>query len=683
MLKNGKMRFVITGGVSIVTAIGIILLYILANYNMTIAMKNSAINNMQTSLEAQTRIIEQYVEQGESLMHSFAEAPVVTDLLKSADDVSLQKKAEDYTVRYYNQLNQWEGVYVGDWQTKVLTHPAEPVIGKVMREGDRLKELQDAMVGSDGVYNAGIIVSPASGELIMSMYSAVYDTDGTTPIGYVGGGIFASSLDETLSSLDTFGLETAKSYMINTKTKYHIFNEDTSLMATEIQDPMLLQVIDKIEANPDEVYGTVEYKNEAGVPCLGIYANLADRGWAVVLADTESEIYAVANRNKVILGVVCVIAYLLILALTATIVGINTKPLRQVERAISKLQKLDLQPSNDLKHYIGGKSEVGIIATAVDSLRMTFMEIIGVLKNCVDSLEDSSGKMNQESSGLIENVKDYAVTTQRLASSITTTNAAIDLMEARMQKIVELISVIGEKVTEGHEKSGELMESAQNLQRRANHSLDNSKANIAQNQKKIEIAMENLQSLSQINQMATDILSITSQTNLLSLNAAIEAARAGEAGRGFAVVAEEIGTLADSSSKTATSIQEICSETNNNINAVQDCFGSVIGFLEKDVMEEFQKFSGTAQDYNQSVFAIQKTMEEVRTVMDEFVGEVDSIREQVEAIKTAARENESGVGGIMEKNEDTHSIAEDLSDILGVNRQNTGKIVEVVQNFKS
>ena len=67
------------------------------------------------------------------------------------------------------------------------------------RKGDSLKALQNAMKENNGLYNAGIIVSPASQKLILSMYCPVYDTDGSTIVGYVGGGPYMEKLESLLN----------------------------------------------------------------------------------------------------------------------------------------------------------------------------------------------------------------------------------------------------------------------------------------------------------------------------------------------------------------------------------------------------------------------------------------------------------------------------------------------------
>lgn len=197
----------------------------------------------------------------------------------------------------------------------------------------------------------------------------------------------------------------------------------------------------------------------------------------------------------------------------------------------------------------------------------------------------------------------------------------------------------------------------------------------------IETAMENLQALSKINGMATQILDITSQTNLLSLNASIEAARAGEAGRGFAVVAGEIGSLAESSSKTVNEIQTICAEANQSIQSVRACFEDVVAFMESDVSKQFKEFADMAKEYGQAVGEIQKAITSIEETSSMFGESVESINRQVDVVSAASGDNEAGVEDIIEKNNATTSTADEIIRIANDNQNNANAIRNIVERF--
>ena len=116
------------------------------------------------------------------------------------------------------------------------------------RKGDSLKALQNAMKENNGLYNAGIIVSPASQKLILSMYCPVYDTDGSTIVGYVGGGPYMEKLESLLNETKKNDKKSIQYSMLNVSSKMYIFNdEDTSLITKEATDKGILNVINDIE----------------------------------------------------------------------------------------------------------------------------------------------------------------------------------------------------------------------------------------------------------------------------------------------------------------------------------------------------------------------------------------------------------------------------------------------------
>ena len=679
-MKNLKMSTVITTIVAVVAAACILMLYLTASRSMMVSMRDTAVDNMQTSLEARTAIIEEYVDKAEKLLIAYSKAPVVAELLRAPQDARAVKAAQGYTEDFYAGLEGWEGIYIAEWNTHVLTHSNPAVVGITTREGEPLKQLQDAMTAAGDIYNTGIIISPASQQLALSLYCPVYDTDGRTILGYVGGAQFAESLKELLDGLSVKGMEDARDYMINTAAGVHIFDEDQERMAMPIEDTMLRDVISAVSGGGSSG-GSMEYTSEEGVKCIAVYQAMEERGWAVVLSDSQSEIYREAYASRNILALICAGAYVLIVVLAWISVKLCVKPLDVVKKSIIRMKNLELKAPDELGKYVGGKSETGRIASAMDSLYDILRGIVSTLQGCTDSLEQSTSTMNDATNTLIEYVGDNSATTQQLAASIITTNGAIGNVVSEIEKISELVGYVADKVKTGDEKSRQLIQTAENMKSMAGNALQEAGVKIRQNRSNMEAAMVNLQSLTRVNEMAKQILDIASQTNLLSLNASIEAARAGEQGKGFAVVAQEIGNLASNSSATAKQISDICGEINTNIANVRECVDDIISFMEGDVSQNFQEFVGMANEYGKSVADIRGAIWDIEESSNGFVASIASIRDRMSVIQSASKENEIGVDEIVAKVERTNATAEELQNVSRTNRNNAREISSVVEQF--
>ena len=241
-MRNWKLSQKITFGIMIIVILCMSLLYITANKTMRGMMQESERNHVESILAAQTNLIEEYVTRQENILMSYSKTPAIRELLKDPDDAKKLSIAQAYTEYFYEGLDNWEGIYIGEWNTHCIVHNNPDIVGVTFREGDPLKALQDAMTSRNGLYDAGIIVSPATAKLILSMYCPVFDTDGTTILGYVGGGPYVEELEEILNELHNEG-DTASYYMINVETGMYIFADDNSLIATEIQDDMLVSII--------------------------------------------------------------------------------------------------------------------------------------------------------------------------------------------------------------------------------------------------------------------------------------------------------------------------------------------------------------------------------------------------------------------------------------------------------
>ena len=634
------------------------ILSVLVVYIITTDTRNSTINSMKTIVQERSQIIQNYVQEAEGTLTAYSRAGEILDIMQNPEDPEIVAAAQAYTEKFSSDVANLEGLYASEWNTHVLAHTNPQVVGITTREGDPLKALQDSMIAANGVYNTGIIISPASGQQIVSMYMAVYDEQGN-PAGLVGGGIFSTGLIQILDNLTMDGMENATYCMVNVNNGQYIFHADAEKVATPAEEAYIVELCEQFAGVGEDASGYKEY-TQNGEKYISTYYYMADHGWLFMVSDNQSEIFASADKMTVTLIIFCVAALLVLIIISLLIVGQMLKPMRSIEGGLVSLQHFDISDNQEIKKYCSRRDELGNIATATEVLIHSLQEITGTLKDCCNTLEDKADHLHKSSYELVEDVTDNVATTEELSSALESTNAVVSNVNTEIKSINSIVNNILDSISDSIHTSDSVIGSAQDMQVKADYAYRNGQDTLVQTKTSVEEAISSLSSLTKINELASEILNIAGQTNLLSLNASIEAARAGEAGRGFAVVAGEIGTLADTSRNTASSIQAICSETNDSIKVVNNCFNSIIAFIEKEVVDQFKDFAEKSTGYSISVNEIKEQLDRVDQAVKQLEASVTQIADSIMDVNNITNENQSAISVIVEKNESTALIADQI-----------------------
>lgn len=641
--------------------------------------RQSTTNNMETVVEERSRIIENYVQEVEKTLTAYSRAGEILAVLKNPTDETAVAAAQAYTEKFSADVSNLEGFYVSEWNTHVLAHTNAAVVGITTREGEPLKALQDAMLAANGVYNTGIIISPASGKQIVSIYQAVFDENGN-PVGLVGGGVFTTGLIQILDALTMQGMENAEYCMVNVANGQYIFCEDSEKIGAEAEEEYISGLCAKYAGAAENGLGYTEYSAD-GQENIATYYYMANRGWLFIVSDSAAEIFATTNNLKQIMMVLAAAALVILLIVSGVIIRGLMNPLGAIEESIVSLQKFDIADNPGIQKHIRRKDELGSIAEATDGLIHSLQGISDTLNDCSRSLNEKAESMHVSAQSLADDTSDNIAVTQELSASMENTNTLVHSVKLEIDSINHLVDLILEGIQSSVATSDQVIGSAIDMKDEANFAYQNGEEKLNETKEAVEEAIGKLKSLTKINELAAEILSIAGKTNLLSLNASIEAARAGEAGKGFAVVAGSIANLAETSKDTASSIQDICGEANSSIATVNSCFESIISFIEQEVVVQFKGFAEKSTNYSEAVSEIKNKLDEMLNAVGRLEDSVTQIAENASDVSTIMGENQTAIGTIVEKNGTTAMIAGTTQEQSMQNREMADHLGEIVGKF--
>ena len=429
------------------------------------------------------------------------------------------------------------------------------------------------------------------------------------------------------------------------------------------------------ESYPKRSY-TLLYEPFGWVVGTGNYTDFVDEQ----IAEERNAIDSMASKWIGIMSGNTAIFFVLTLAVLFYIINDITKAMNRAAVFAKKLEDGNMT-SRCGEDMLKRKDEFGTLAKALNSLALTFDELLGKVKNnsiiLAADAESAVTKINQ----LNTEIESVSAATEELSAGMEETAASAQQIDTISKEIETVSRGIAEKSQDGAQKADEIHQRAEKAKQGTE--ADYNKARDLKNQisAQLEAALEGAKVVSQIDELAQAIMGITSQTNLLALNASIEAARAGEAGRGFAVVADEIRSLAEQSKATVESIQTVTQEVTGAVHNLSEDAAQLLRFVDEDVTSSFHNFIEIADAYNDDAAYVDDLVTEFSAISQELLASVQNVSESINEVGRAANEGAIGTSEIAERGS---MVAQRSNEMMGAIREvgvSSGEMRSATEKF--
>lgn len=445
---------------------------------------------------------------------------------------------------------------------------------------------------------------------------------------------------------------------LETKRNYRIICENFTSLVKECGNVMAYSAAGKNEEAYKTANGSIaKYSNniEKAISSMREHVNS-------VTQEERKSLESTYRASVVTCTFTIAVSIIALLFVVFAVVTMVIKPLLRTQKEINGIivnidnKKGDLTqrvtPINNAEVDAVGKG-INVFMTKLQAIFKAVVTNSARMERVVDDVRQSVQTSNSSVSDLSALTEELSATMQDISENASVINTNTD----NVAKEVELIAEKTDELT-GYTK--DMKAHAQSMESVARTNMESTDRKVSEILEVLQKAIEDSNSVKQVNSLTNDILNIASQTNLLALNASIEAARAGEAGRGFAVVASEISQLAAASQEAANNIQRINAVVTNSVTNLSDNANGLVSYINDSILPEFERFVESGVEYNDKASFIEGTMTDFKEKTDSLKQSMLEISSSINTISHAINE---GVNGVVSAADSTQLIVEDMDNI--------------------
>lgn len=436
-----------------------------------------------------------------------------------------------------------------------------------------------------------------------------------------------------LSDVKLEGMDSAYMYVVQNDGTM-LYHPTKEKVGQPVENAVIKGVVQQLQDGKKPGTAVVEYDFN-GTTKYSAYTILNNENILVLTADESEALAGITTVTGVAVGISAIVVLLAIII--CFILGRRLmRPLVKVSTIIEEIANGDINA--DFGMVKETNDEIGLIIEKMKELTQSLGNIVGKIRNSSDTMSSNSYELNDTSSQTLAANNEISKAVEDVAEGSTGMAASISKINENLLEMSNETKDINESVNEIRNQTVAVQDSSKIMNNKIK-SMQNSSQKMDEGISAISKRIETVNTtVDKVSNIVSVIEEISSETNLLSLNASIEAARAGDAGKGFAVVAQEIRVLSDNTNTELENIKQIISSL------VEECRYCV-------------QASGTIVEDNA------KQKEEIKAVLDEF----GSLDEQIQKTAEKADEIEELVTAMIELNDDITKSSNSLTDVSAAN----------------